>query len=106
MFLMIETEGQCLKMSSVADVYENALNHRQELSLVNDFEKLAKHEVLLIEASYDTVAPPDKMLQPLARSLKGIDGRIHYEKIKSNHSFVGQRMRLAGIVGEWIEKII
>ena len=106
LFLMIETEGQCLKMSSVADVYENALNHRQELSLVNHFEKLAKHEVLLIEASYDTVAPPDKMLKPLAKCLEETGSRIYYEKIKSNHSFVGQRMKLARIVGEWLEKTV
>lgn len=103
LFLMIETEGQCLKMSSVSDVYENALNHRQELSVVNDYEKLAAHNVLLIEASYDTIAPPDKMLKPLAKYLGEAGGNIDYEIVKSNHSFVGQRMKLTKIVGEWIE---
>lgn len=103
LFLMIETEGQCLKMSSVADVYENALNHRQELSVVNDYEKLAAHNVLLVEASYDTIAPPDKMLRPLAKYLSEVSDKFDYEVVKSNHSFVGQRMKLANIVGEWIE---
>lgn len=106
LFLMIETEGQCLKMSSVADVYENALNHRTELSVVNAFEKLVQHNVLLVEATYDTIAPPDKMLKPLAKYLGEAGGKVEYEGIKSNHSFVGQRMKLANIVGEWIENQI
>lgn len=103
LFLMIETEGQCLKMSSVADVYENALNHRNELSIVNNYEKLVKHNVLLVEASYDTIAPPDKMLKPLYKHLSEDSKRVAYESIKSNHSFVGQRMKLANLVGGWIE---
>lgn len=104
LFLMIETEGQCLKMNSAADVYENASNNRQKLSVVNQYEKLLHHNVLLVEATHDTIAPPEKMLKPLANCLKEANGNIDYEIIKSNHSFVGQRMKLAKIVGEWIER--
>jgi len=104
LFLMIETEGQCLKMSSVADVYENALNHRSELSIVENYEKLACHNVLLIEATYDTIAPPDKMLKPLNKHLSEAAGNVEYVTIKSNHSFVGQRMKLANVIGEWLQK--
>lgn len=104
LFLMIETEGQCLKMSSVADVYENASDNRQLLSVVNDYEKLIEHNVLLVEASYDTIAPPEKMLKPLAKALREAGGNVDYEVIKSNHSFVGQRMKLTQIVGKWLEE--
>lgn len=104
LFLMIETEGQCLKMSSVADVYENASDNRQQLSVVNEYENLIRHNVLLVEAEYDTVAPPDKMLKPLAKYLKEAGGEIDYEIIKANHSFVGQRIKLAHIVGKWLEE--
>ena len=103
LFLMIETEGQCLKMSSVADVYENASDNRQALSVVENAEKLTNHNVLLVEARYDTIAPPDKMLKPLANYLSKLGGKVAYETIQSNHSFVGQRMKLARIVGTWIE---
>lgn len=105
LFLMIETEGQCLKMTSASDVYENALIHQQELSILNQYEELTKHNVLLVEASMDTIAPPDKMLRPLAEKLQEAGSSIEYASIKSNHSFVGQRMRLTRTVGEWIEKI-
>lgn len=91
-------------MNSAADVYENASNNRQELSVVNQYEKLLHHNVLLVEATNDTIAPPEKMLKPLANCLKEANGNIDYEIIKSNHSFVGQRMKLAKIVGEWIER--
>ena len=106
LFLMIETEGQCLKMNSASDVFENALINQQELSILNRYDELAKHNVLLVEATLDIVAPPDKMLKPLADKLKDINGKITYDSIKSNHSFVGQRMKLTKIVGEWLEKVI
>ncbi len=106
LFLMIETEGQCLKMNSAGEVYENALINQQELSVLNRYEELVKHKVLLVEAAYDTVAPPDKMLKPLAKKLEEKNAPVTYKTIKSNHSFVGQRMKLTGIVGEWLERII
>ncbi len=106
LFLMIETEGQCLKMESASEVYENALINQQELSVLNRFEELLKHNVLLVEAYYDIVAPPDKMLRPLAKKLEEGKGNITYEVIKSNHSFVGQRMRLTRTVGEWMEQTL
>ena len=106
LFLMIETEGQCLKMNSASEDYENALINQQELSILNRYDELVKHKVLLVEASLDTVAPPDKMLRPLAEKLERSGGLIKYISIKSGHSFVGQRMKLARIVGEWIEHVI
>lgn len=106
LFLMIENEGQCLKMTSASDVYENALFHQQELSVLNSYEALVKHNVLLVEASYDTIAPPDKMLKPLAKQLEEVNANITYEKIASNHSFIGQRMKLTNAVGQWIENVV
>lgn len=106
LFLMIETEGQCLKMNSASEVYENALINQQELSVLNRYENLLAHNVLLVEASYDTIAPPDKMLKPLAEKLKENKGNIQYSSLKSNHSFIGQRMKLTRIVGEWLEKTV
>lgn len=105
LFLMIETEGQCLKMNSASEVYENALNNQPELSVLNRYDELAKRNVLLIEAAYDTIAPPDKMLRPLADKLTELKGNVTYQSIKSNHSFVGQRMKLTRLVGEWLEEL-
>lgn len=105
LFLMIETEGQCLKMNSASEVYENALNNQPELSVLNRYDELAKRNVLLIEAAYDTIAPPDKMLRPLADKLIELNGNVTYQSIKSNHSFVGQRMKLSKLVGEWMEEL-
>ena len=106
LFLMIETEGQCLKMTSASDVFENALINQQELSVLNRYENLTGHNVLLVEATMDMVAPPDIMLKPLADMLKKSGTSLSYQSVRSNHSFVGQRMKLARIVGEWIESVI
>lgn len=105
LFLMIETEGQCLKMESAGAVYENALLNQQELSVLNRYEELAKRNVLLVEASQDTIAPPDRMLKPLADKLRDLHSSVEYASVQSNHSFMGQRMKLTRIVGEWIERI-
>ncbi|MBO4636231.1 MAG: alpha/beta hydrolase [Clostridiales bacterium] len=105
LFLMIETEGQCLKMTSASDVFENALINQQELSILNRYEALTDRNVLLVEAALDTVAPPDLMLRPLAAKLGEAGAPIKFESIKTNHSFVGQRMKLTETVGKWIEEI-
>jgi dienelactone hydrolase len=106
LFLMIETEGQCLKMQSASEVFENALINQQELSILSRYEDLLTKNVLFVEASYDTIAPPDKMLKPLADKLQEAGGKIMYEKIASNHSFIGQRMKLTQIVGKWIQSVV
>lgn len=104
LFLMIETEGQCLKMNSAAEVYENAWENREKLSVLNQYERLASLPVLLVEASLDLVAPADKMMRPLWEKLKDLSAPVTYKAIVSTHSFAGQRMKLAKTVAEWIEK--
>jgi len=104
LFLMIETEGQCLKMTSAADVYENAMKYREGLSVLSQYELLADHPVLLVEASLDSVAPADKMMRPLYEKLNELSAPVTYNTIVSTHSFSGQRMKLAKTVAEWIEK--
>ena len=104
LFLMIETEGQCLKMNSASEVYENALNHRDELSVLNQYDRLAEHRVLFVEATLDSVAPADKMMRPLFEKLEQDAAPVTYKTIVSKHSFAGQRMKLAQIVAEWMEQ--
>ena len=106
LFLMIETEGQCLKMNSASEVYENALNNQQELGILNDADRLAGLKVLLVEASFDTVAPAERMMRPLYEKLSQMSAPVTYETIVSTHSFTGQRMKLAKTVAGWIESSI
>ena len=106
LFLMIETEGQCLKMNSAGEVYENALNNRYELSVLNNSEKLDGMNILFVEASLDTVAPAEIMMKPLAGKLNVTSACVEYKTIVSGHSFAGQRMKLAETVGKWMEKSI
>lgn len=106
LFLMIETEGQCLNMTSAADVYENALYNRETLGVMNGCEALARSSILLVEAAFDTVAPAEKMMKPLREELTRLGADVRYESLACGHSFTGQRMKLARITGEWIERTI
>lgn len=103
LFRMIEIEGQCLKLVSASEVYDNALENHHQLAILNNIDRLKDKEVLLVEATLDTVAPPDKMLVPAYEALKEY-GNISYEKIISNHGFAGQRVELAYVVGRWISE--
>jgi len=109
LFLMIEIEGQCLKMTSASDVFENALNHYNELSVSDTAAHLRDHNVLAIAATLDTVAPPDKMIMPLMRKL-ALDtqkkGSAKLVEIKSNHSLSSSRIGLATTIGEWIQGLL
>lgn len=103
LFRMIEIEGQCLKLISASEVYDNALENHNELAILNNIDRLRDKDVLLVEAEHDTVAPPDKMLLPAYNALKPYN-KISYSKIKGNHGFAGQRVELANVVGSWIAK--
>ena len=70
LFLMIETEGQCLKINSASEVFENALYNYHDLAITNNYEKLLGHEVLVVEAKFDKIAPPELMLKPLVKKLE------------------------------------
>ena len=45
--------------NSAAEVFENALENRNELGILSHYELLAEHPVLFIEASLDSVAPAE-----------------------------------------------
>ena len=91
---------------SAAEVYENALKHQDELSILNRYECLAEHPVLLVEAALDSVAPADKMMRPLWEKLKELSAPVTYKILVGTHSFAGQRMKLAKAVAEWIEDCV
>ncbi len=107
LFLMIEIEGQCLKMTSASDVFENALDNYHQLSIYETHRHLVDHNVLMVSATLDKVAPPDKMLMPLVRRLQsetGKSGSVKLVEIPSNHSLSSARTVLALQIGEWMQE--
>ena len=74
------------------------------VGILNQYERLAAHPVLFVEATLDSVAPADKMMRPLSEKLKELSASVTYQSIVSTHSFAGQRMKLAKTVSEWIEE--
>lgn len=106
LFFMIMTEGQCLKMTSVSDVYENAQKYHELLALPHTSGHLKDKNVLLIAAGDDTVAPPRYMIEPLYRNLKASE-KTTYLSLQTNHGLTGCRVTLSQKIGAWIsEKIL
>lgn len=106
LFEMIEVEGQCLKMTSASDVFENAQNNCGSLAILNTFDHLKDKKVLFIGAEYDDVAPPDYMIKPVYERLSSNPGvgQYQYLMLKTNHGLCGQRTVLAKSLGNWIEE--
>jgi len=107
LFLMIEIEGQCLKMTSASDVFENALDSYNQLSIYQTHQHLIYHNVLTVAATLDTVAPPSKMLMPLAKKLQSENygtGSFKLVEIESNHSLSSARTILAIEIGKWMQE--
>lgn len=103
LFFMIMTEGQCLKMTSVSDVYENAKEYHAKLAVAETAEHLKEQNVLLIAADKDSVAPPLYMVEPLYLKLKD-SGNVTFLSLKTNHGLTGSRITLSQKIGEWMEK--
>lgn len=106
LFIMIEGEGQCLKMTSASAVYENARDKRHEFAILNTYHHLKDQNVFFVAAGKDTVAPPDIMIRPLYEKLKELPGRgnYRYETLQTNHGLCGQRTVLSEVLGDWIGK--
>lgn len=106
LFEMIEGEGQCLKMRSVSDVFENAEKYHERLSIKKTYEHLKDRNVLFIGAEYDEVAPPDKMILPVYDKLKAEPGTgsSSYTLLATNHGLCGQRTILAEKIGTWMSQ--
>lgn len=106
LFEMIEGEGQCLNMTSVSAVYENAEENHQKLSVAATESHLKNFNVLLVAAQKDTVAPPALMVDPLYNALVQQNAKVQKVALNANHCFGGQRTELAQILGKWLEENI
>ena len=101
---MVFNDGNCLTMTSADEVYQDAVDHKDELDVLSRYELLADSRVLFVEATFDTACPGEYMMKPLYQKLRETGADVEYEKIESVHSFGGQRMKLAETVAGWIER--
>lgn len=108
LFIMIEGEGQCLKMTSASEVYENAHYNSKELAVVDTYEHLKDRDVLFIAAEKDIVAPPEIMVRPVYERLTANPGKgtCKYVSLPTNHGLCGHRTVLAKVLGEWMDSLL
>ena len=83
--------------------------HYRDLSLENAYDSIKEKNILFVGAEFDTVAPPKAMLEPLWNKLNSNKNNTsavqEYISLKTEHNLCGQRVNLAKIVGQWIEKM-
>lgn len=108
LFIMIEGEGQCLKMTSASEVYENAHYKSSEFAIINTYEHLKNQNVLFVAAEMDKVAPPEIMVKPVYNRLvkNPGSGQYSYISLPTNHGLCGKRTVLAREIGKWMSGLL
>ncbi len=91
---------------SPSTLLNELIAHKSEWNLLNYLDKLAKKNLLIIGAQYDTTAPMDIHHKPLIGALKK-NGAEYLQEIilETGHSFSDKRIALAKTISEWLRKI-
>lgn len=104
---MIHLESRVLHLNSEEELYQNAVDHQEEMSFCSHAEELKDRNLLLIGGSEDDIAPGSEMIDPLLNLLNPqLSNHIPVQGmyLPDSHPFDCCRMELARITGAWIEK--
>ena len=105
---MIHEEGNCLKLTSEEELFEDARKNSKVLSIPEAADDLKERNILFVGADCDDIAPPQNMIEPLFSRLEqsGSEPYHEYVLLHTDHSLCGSRIQLANTIGEWIVKLI
>ena len=104
---MYKESSSVLHLESLNALYEDSVTHCENWSFPGLAKQLQHRNLLLIGGLKDTVAPPDKMVDPLWEALQKFSSSSCHERvmINSNHSMNTARLKLIQVIGEFVAKI-
>ena len=89
--------------ASAGELVEEMTAHKSDWNLVDHAGILAKKNVLIVGAKYDSTAPLEFNHKPLVQALKSAGAQNLTEYIlDTGHSFSDRRIQLMKIISEWI----
>lgn len=102
----MEPAMEFVKCNSAVSLLNEMITNKKDWNLLNHLDKLKNKNWLIIAAKHDTIAPIDIHHKPLVGALK-MSGAENFEEhiLETGHSFSDSRIKLTGIVCEWLSKI-
>ncbi|MEW6653190.1 MAG: hypothetical protein AB1394_06945, partial [Bacteroidota bacterium] len=77
---------------------------QKEWNLLYHLEKLAKKNVLVVSAKFDSIAPVELHHLPLEAKLKTANPNSEFVILETGHSFSDKRIQLMKIISDWFTK--
>lgn len=94
-----------LKGTTAGALINEMISKHEEWNLLNNVDKLAKKNLLLIAAKFDQLAPVQLHHLPLSTALKQIGAKFEEKIINAGHSFSDKRIELTREIINWLIKI-
>ncbi len=95
-----------VKCDSAVALLNEMITNKKEWNLLNHLDTLKSKNWVIIAAKHDTIAPLDIHHKPLVGALKMAGAANFHEHIlETGHSFSDSRIKLTGILCEWLSKI-
>lgn len=102
----INTSVEFVFGTSTAKLISEMIEHKVDWNLTNLADQLAKKNLLIVSAKFDSTAPMEIHHKPVAEALKTAGADQFQECIlECGHSFSNTRIQLMTIISEWFNKI-
>lgn len=94
-----------VKNDSAESLLNEMIINQKEWNLLYHLEKLAKKNLLVVSAKFDSIAPVELHHAPLEANLKIINTNSEFTTLETGHSFSDKRIQLMKIISNWFTKI-
>jgi hypothetical protein len=92
--------------TSAGKLFNELTEHADSWNLLDKVPELTHKNLMLICGKYDNIAAPEIHHYPLVKALKGTGSvKLEHFELESGHSFSDKRIKLAGLIVEWLNKI-
>jgi pimeloyl-ACP methyl ester carboxylesterase len=95
-----------LKGTSAEKLFTELVEHADSWNLLDKAQELSRKNLMLICGTYDSISMPEIHHYPLIKAIDGTgEGKLRHFELPTGHSFSDKRIKLAGLVIDWLNKI-
>lgn len=107
-FRSLLEEGKILQSDGIDAIYEDVVNHKDEIYHPNAFEKVKDKNLIVFCGTYDSVSPLNEMILPLWQKLESHKTSAIQKKIElpTEHGLLGRRITVIKEIAKFIEETL
>ncbi|MCQ2225391.1 MAG: alpha/beta hydrolase [Paludibacteraceae bacterium] len=101
-------EGKILQSDGIDAIYEDVVQHKEQISHANAFEQVKERNLLAFAAIHDSVSPLEEMVYPLWRQIEAYRSQragIAVQRcieLPTEHGLLGRRIAVIREIGKFI----